>query len=298
MGETAKRLLGGYFQILPKTYILISVHWWKYQKVDSTKIPHLRLLSEAGVSRALGVIWVRVDVSAICSRMNIKISNPHHLSHCELLLPWWQEAFLRDRWILDESKQKYLFFQLEDVQAGNWKIHLWWKSTCWRQVGLPLHINLTGWSSCDVTKETLLTDVTHNEPFLHPAEWWRSKTDFCLNTFHWLCACTTATHNGWGSIYTSFTPWDRLADEIHLFWLAAWYLCRTIVLLLRSFLGSYIKKVYFRECARKTSLKSKFHISHLNFVFHPYLISYCISPSIFHIGSKKPENGFSHGVCQ
>ena len=199
--------------------MFISVHWWKYQKVDSTKSPHLRLLYEAGVSSARCVIWVRVDVSAICSPMNIKVSNSHHLYHCQLLLPWWHEVFLRDRWILDASNQKYSFSQSEVVQFGNWKIHLWWKSTCWQQVGLPLHINSAGWSSCDVTKETLLTDVTHNEPFLHPAEWWRSKADFCLNTFHWLCAYTTTTHNGNGSIYgqyTSFTPWDRLVDEILL----------------------------------------------------------------------------------
>ena len=53
------------------------------------------------------------------------------------------------------------------------------------------------------------------------------------------------TYNGWGSIhgqYTSFTPWDRLADEILLFWLAARYFCPTIVLLLRSFLGSYNRR--------------------------------------------------------
>ena len=152
-----------------QTYILyIALVEVPKKKIDqnSSSLSSLSCMSLRG-----GVIWVRVDVSAICSRMNIKISNPRHL-------------FFGNYYCV---KKEAFFFTTGS--CGSWELealHQTKESFLTIEVGPPLlHINPTGRSSCDVMKETLLTDETdNNEPFLQPAKWRRSKADSCANTFH------------------------------------------------------------------------------------------------------------------
>ena len=62
-----------------------------------------------------------------------------------------------------------------------------------------LHRMLPSW---DVMKPGLLTDAAYKQPFLHPAERWRSKEDFCEKTFH--------------RQYDGLTQWLRVnTQEIH-----------------------------------------------------------------------------------
>ena len=62
-----------------------------------------------------------------------------------------------------------------------------------------LHRMLPSW---DVMKPALLTDAAHKQPFLHPAERWRSKEDFCEKTFH--------------RQYDGLTQWLRVnTQEVH-----------------------------------------------------------------------------------